>query len=97
MQGGESRLMNAGDMVIIPKAVAHTWSESEHRLSERPAEGDGEQVDRTRRRSPSLAEVWVLRCCFRVSLSLGPPRRNYHNERHQPTRLLQSQQPNPSH
>lgn len=26
MQGGESRLMSAGDMVIIPKG-AHTWSE----------------------------------------------------------------------
>ena len=27
MQGGESRLMNPGDIAIIPKGVAHTWSE----------------------------------------------------------------------
>ena len=27
MRGGESRLMNPGDIAIIPKGVAHTWSE----------------------------------------------------------------------
>ena len=27
MRGGESRLMNPGDIAIIPKGVAHAWSE----------------------------------------------------------------------
>jgi quercetin dioxygenase-like cupin family protein len=26
MRGGESRLMNPGDIAIIPKGVAHPWS-----------------------------------------------------------------------
>ena len=27
MRGGESRLINPGDIAIIPKGVAHAWSE----------------------------------------------------------------------
>ena len=27
MRGGESRLINPGDIAIIPKGVAHPWSE----------------------------------------------------------------------
>tara|TARA_Y100000588_G_C13792302_1_gene727192 strand:- start:524 stop:688 length:165 start_codon:yes stop_codon:yes gene_type:complete len=27
MRGGESRLLNPGDIAIIPKGVSHAWSE----------------------------------------------------------------------